>query len=145
MSYHWLEHTSELELLIDADSEQAVFEDAAAALAELVRESDDEAAAGSDVNRGAGEEAVARKLSVTGTDRAVLLAAFLEELVYLLETRDLVPEGVADLRLSDDRVTATVRGHTGLAPRHLVKAVTYNELTFAPRGERFTATVVLDV
>ena len=45
MSYRRLEHTSELELLIDADSEQAVFADAAAALAELARGSDDEAAA----------------------------------------------------------------------------------------------------
>jgi len=145
MSYRWLDHTSELELVIDADSEPGVFEDAAAALAELVRESDEEPDPDRDLRPAAGAGPVALELSVTGTDRAALLAAFLEELVYLLETRDLVPEGVAEVRLGEDRLTATLRGHTGLAPRHLVKGVTYNELTFVPRGERFTASVVLDV
>jgi len=144
MSHRWLEHTSELELLIDAASEPGVFEEAAEALGELAHESD-EVASEREVERGGDERAAACRVSVTGTDRAALLAAFLEELVYLLETRDLVPEGVADLRLGEDRVTATVRGHTGLTPRHVVKAVTYNELTFARRGGRFTATVVLDV
>ena len=36
MSYRWLEHTSELELHIDAATEEAVFEQALQALSELI-------------------------------------------------------------------------------------------------------------
>lgn len=145
MSYSWLEHTSELELHIDAASEQAVFETAAAAFAELADEHGESEAAGrTDDRPDRNREALARELTVAAGDRAALLAAFLEELVYLLETEDLVPERIDRLQLTGDRLTATLRGHRG-TPRHLVKGVTYNELTFAPCGDRFTASVVLDV
>jgi SHS2 domain-containing protein len=36
MSYRWLEHTSELELRIEAASEEAVFQEALEALGELI-------------------------------------------------------------------------------------------------------------
>jgi protein archease len=139
MSYRWLEHTSELALQIDAPSEEAVFEQALAALGELIAGHDD---------NGSDEDGAARELDVelnlVAGDRAALLAAFMEELVYLAETRDLVPERAKRLELSGKRLTATVCGHRG-GPRHVVKGVTYHELTFASRGDGFAATVVLDV
>ena len=144
MSYRWLEHTSELELQIDAASERSVFETAAAAFAELAEEREEGAGGGSAGGGSADGRALALEIAVAAGDRAAMLAAFLEELVYLLETEDLVPERLERVELGDDRLSAIVRGHRG-APRHLVKGVTYNELTFQRHGERFTATVVLDV
>ncbi len=145
MSYRWLEHTSELELHIVAATEAAVFETAAAALAELADDDGgSEAPPPAESTRHAARETLVREITVAAGDRAALLASFLEELVYLLETEDLLPERVDHLQLADDRLTATVRGHRG-TPRHLVKGVTYNELTFARSGDGFTATVVLDV
>jgi SHS2 domain-containing protein len=145
MSYRWLEHTSELALRIDAPSEKAVFEQALVALGELIgRDGDREGANDAASRRDADGELCARELTVAAGDRAALLAAFLEELVYLAETDDLVPERAERLELAGGRLTATVRGHRG-SPRHVVKGVTYHELTFAPSPEGFVATVVLDV
>lgn len=145
MGYRWLEHTSEIELQIDAASEEAVFELALAAMGDLVGEGDHDA----DLRRAAGARGgelgtLAREVTVAAGDRGALLAAFLEELVYLAETEDLVPERAEHLTLEGGRLSATVRGRRG-SPRHLVKGVTYHELTFAPVGDGFAATVVLDV
>lgn len=138
MSYRWLEHTSELELQIDAATEEEVFELALAALREIVTGGE-----ARELDCGRRDE-IARELVVAGGDRAALLAAFLEELVYLLETEDLVPSRVERLRLTGDRLSARVKGCKG-RPAHLVKGVTYHRLTFESSGDRFLATVVLDV
>src|SRR5919201_665792 len=70
--YRWVDHTGEVELEIEAGSEVEVFGDALGALAELlgVQEQGDER----------------RTLTVSGADRAALLAAWLEELVFLAES-----------------------------------------------------------
>jgi SHS2 domain-containing protein len=135
MSYRWIEHTSELELHIDAASEAAVFEQALKALRELIEH---------DVAGERQGESVTREVAAAAGDRGALLAAWLDELVYLIETEDLVPEEVELLELAGERLTARVRAHLG-RPRHLVKGVTYHELTFSPGGDGFSASVVLDV
>jgi len=131
MSHHWLEHTAELELQLDAASETGVFREALEALAELIGE------------RAFGK-AVSREIVVAATDRAALLVGWLDELVFLAETEDLVADAVERLELDGDTLTATVRAHRG-QPRHLVKAATYHDLVFERAGGGFTATVVLDV
>ena len=136
MSYRWLEHASEVELRIDAPSEEAVFELAVSALNELVAV-ESESADG-------GVSPLDREIAVTALDRAALLAAFLEEIVYLIETEDLIPERAEHVVLEAGTLTATVHGHRG-RPRHVVKGVTYHELTFARAGAGVVATVVLDV
>lgn len=141
MSYRWLEHTSELELRIDAASEQDVFGFAAAALGELVAEEPDE---GDARGEAAAPATLTFEIGVQGRDRPAQLVAFLEELVYLIETEDLVPEDAQAVRLSRHSVTATARGRRG-RPSHIVKGVTYSDLTFAPKDGGFAATVVLDV
>jgi SHS2 domain-containing protein len=131
MSHHWLEHTAELELQLDAASETGVFREALEALAELIGE------------RAFGK-AVSREIVVAASDRAALLVGWLDELVFLAETEDLVADAVERLELDGDTLTATVRAHRG-QPRHLVKAATYHDLVFERAGGGFTATVVLDV
>lgn len=143
MGYRWLEHTSELALRVDAPSEAGVFELALEALGELARDSAGDQSK-RQARRAPEREIIKREIAAEARDRAALLAAFLEELVYLLESDDLVPERAERLQLLDHSVTATVRGHRG-SPRHLVKGVTYHGLTFERAGEGFAATVVLDV
>ena len=81
--YRWIDHTSELELHVEAASDRAVLEEATDALAELLRRGDD----------GRGEPAT-REVVVEADDRAALLAAWLEELVFLAETEAAIPERV---------------------------------------------------
>jgi len=131
VSYRWVEHTAEVQMEIEAATEEAVFTDALHALSELV--ADD-----------AGGEQVRREVVVRGRERAALLVGWLEELVFLAETEDLVPEETERIEVSDHRLMATVRGHRG-RPRHLVKGATYHGLVFERSPGGFRATVVLDV
>jgi SHS2 domain-containing protein len=132
--YRWIDHTSELELRVEAATETAVLEDATRALAELLRR-DEEAPAG---------EAATREVTVDADDRAQLLAAWLEELVFLAETEAVIPEHVEFTTVDERGLRARVDGRRGQPP-HLVKAVTYHRLSFDRSGEGWAATVVLDV
>jgi SHS2 domain-containing protein len=108
-----------------------VFADALHALADLLT---DEVAG----------ERVWRDVTIRGDERTALLVGWLDELVFLAETEDLVPEDAVRIELSDDGLLATVRFRSG-SPRHVIKAATYHRLAFQPSGHGFRATVVLDV
>ena len=127
--YRWIDHTAELELEIEAETAEGVVGEAARALAELL---------------GDGEPAGTRTVAVEAGDRAALLAAFVEELVYLAESEQLVPRAVTEVELSDGGLRAEVELARG-DPPHLVKAVTYHRLAFEPHAAGYRATAVLDV
>jgi SHS2 domain-containing protein len=129
VTYRFADHTAELELELEADSAEGVLEDALRAFAELV-------------GTGAGEP-VERRIVVEAGDLPALLAAWLDELVYLAETEGLVPES-AELSLQGFRLSGIVRGRRG-EPRPLVKAVTLHRLRFRSEDGVWRGRVVLDV
>jgi SHS2 domain-containing protein len=129
--YRWIDHTAEVELAIEAGSEREVLEDATRALAELL---------GFDKVLGA----ESRSVKVSARDRAALLAAWLDELIYLAEHEGFVATALEELRLDEASVTAVVTGLLG-EPPPLVKAVTYHRLAFLPTSRGYLANVVLDV
>jgi SHS2 domain-containing protein len=131
MTYRWVDHTAEVELAIEAATEEDVFADAMRAYAELVA-------------REPGGEPARREVTVAAPDRATLLAAWLDELVFLAETDAFVPERLSSFALEDGRVRATVDGRID-APAPLVKAVTYHRLEYRREQEGFRARLVLDV
>ena len=133
--YGWVDHTAELELRIEAASEGAVFEEALAALGELLSEHSDPDVSG---------EPVSFAVWASAPDRATLLAEWLSELVYLVETEGFVPRRAQRLDLGEDWLDAEVSGSRA-APPHLVKAVTYHRLTMEQQGGTWRAAVVLDV
>jgi SHS2 domain-containing protein len=128
--YRWVDHTGEVELEIEAGTEREVFADALAALAELL---------GVD-----GDGAEHRTIVASAPDRPALLAAWLEELVFLAESEGFEPVRVDSLALGKAELKATVSGRLG-APPPLVKAVTYHRLAFERRDSGYFARVVLDV
>jgi SHS2 domain-containing protein len=127
--YTWVDHTSELELHIDAETPELVFQDALRALSELL-------------GTGAGEPQ-ARKVRLSAPERDRLLWQWLDELVFLGETEGFLPEA-AEVRLDETELEATVTGRLGEASA-LVKAVTYHGLAFEEANGRYRARVVLDV
>ena len=141
-----MDHTAELELEIEAPSEEGVFADALAALAELLaREEENEPRIESEPGvESRRRPAVKRRLSVEAEDRPALLAAWMEELVFLGETEGFEPAAVEALELAPGSAQATVTGRLGQPPP-LVKAVTYHRLSFVPADRGYRATVVLDV
>jgi SHS2 domain-containing protein len=132
VSYRWVEHTAEVELELDSATEEGVFGDALMALAELLSE---EQPAG---------DGVSFDVSLAGEDRALLLADWLDELVFVAETEGLVPLGIVRIELDGARLSATVIAAPG-NPSPLVKGVTHHRLSFERMGERFGARVVFDV
>jgi SHS2 domain-containing protein len=130
--YSWVDHTAEVELAIAADQEWEVFGDALRALAELL---------GIDADAGGRER---REIAAIGPDRPALLAAWLEELVFLAETKGYVATSLESLELDEHGLRGIVVGVLD-DPPPLVKAVTYHRLAFARQGSRYVARVVLDV
>jgi SHS2 domain-containing protein len=127
--YEWREHTAEIELYIEAPTEEAVFSEAADAFGRLVeRDSDGEPAR--------------HELALEAQDRAGLLVELLEELIYLADTEGFVPDrGEFEL---DGGLRARLDGRrTEIDP--LVKAATYHGLEFARGDGVWQARVVLDV
>jgi SHS2 domain-containing protein len=131
VAYRWVEHTGELELEIEAETPQAVFEEGFGAMRELL------------APEGEGRPR-SQRVELRAPDRAALLADWLAELAFLGETQGLSPERLAALRLTDTELAATVDGVEGHPP-HLVKAATYHRLVFERSNGGWRARVVLDV
>jgi SHS2 domain-containing protein len=127
--FRFVEHTGELEVELEADSPEGVLEEARRAFEELV-------------GRGA-DEAVDLPVEVEASDLPSLLAAWLDELVFIADTEGVVAES-ADLVLTGRRLTGVVRGRRG-EPRPIVKAVTLHRLRFRPENGVWRGRVVLDV
>lgn len=129
--FRWIDHTAELELEIEAPTEAAVFADALAAFAELAGDGDG--------------VPLDEEIRVLAPDRPLRLVAWLEELIYLVETEGFVPERIESLELDGDVLHARVSGRAG-SPSHLVKAVTLHRLELGPdESGTWRGRVVLDV
>lgn len=130
--YRFLDHTAELELQVSAPTKEGVLAEAAAAMHDLLGVDDD------------GPSTVRRIVEVAAADDAALLAAWLDELVFLSETEGFVPEHTEDVRVEGCSAAGVVVGRSG-APRHLVKGATYNDLELRFDGALWHGRVVLDV
>jgi len=133
--YRWVDHAAEIELSIEAPSEEAVFAEALAALAELLTERSS--------SRGEGER-VTREVIASAPDRPTLLAEWIGELAYLAESDGVVPESLERFELGPNALEASVAGPRAWPP-HLVKAVTYHRLEMGEEGATWRARVILDV
>lgn len=134
MSHRWVDHTAELELELHAPTRERVFGEALTALAELLAD---------ELPSHPGEPR-SIQVTISGRDRALLLADWLDELVFRAETENLIPQSIEHLELDEDGLRATVRAFGG-SPRPLVKGITHHRLEFAPSSGGFHARLVLDV
>lgn len=129
--YRWLEHTSEIELLIEDETPEAVFVEAMVALGEILGD-------------GRGGEPVTHEVRIKAPDRAALLAAWMEELVYLAEADGFIPHRIERLELNAATLDALVGGERSV-PQSLIKAVTYHRLEMEPADDGWRGRVILDV
>jgi protein archease len=130
--YRWIEHAAELELAIDAPSREGVFEDALVAFAELTRHERD------------GGEPAKHVVVVEAPDPETLLAEWLSELGYLVETADFVPERIDELALRPTSLWACVQGRRA-GHVAVVKAITYHGVELRREADGWHAHIVLDV
>jgi SHS2 domain-containing protein len=130
VTYEWRDHTAEIELVMSSDSPEAIFREAADAF-------------GRYVELDSGGEPATRTVDLSAEDRATLLVALLEELIYLAETEGFVPDD-STVELSGNHLHMELRGRT-TDVQPIVKAATYHNLEFGQTPGAWHARVVLDV
>lgn len=95
------------------------------------------------------ERRQAISVAVEAADREALLVAWLNELLYLYETRGFIGKDCSVVSWSDTRLEAEAWGEAVDRARHIVlghvKAVTYHQLYVGPTADRWEARVVVDV
>jgi SHS2 domain-containing protein len=128
------EHTGEIEMKVEADSDAGLFEEAARGLAGL--QADDSTGAPTRTEE---------HIHLTSTDREALLVDWLNELLYRGEVNKCVYGEVRVEHVDDHRLEARVRGREPSTPRTAVKAATWHAVRIRPSGGGVEATVVLDV
>ena len=88
-------------------------------------------------------------LTVDAEDPETLLVVWLNELVYLFETKGFIGADCTAQWLTETRLAAEVRGETVERSRHIilshVKAVTYHQLHVGPIASGWEGRVVVDV
>jgi len=137
-SHRFVEHTSEVELELQADGFEELLAEAARALGELLLHGDNVKLSESE-----------RELELEAHDEAALLVDWLNELVYFAEAERWVPADceVLAVERSDEgfRMRAKVRAfHVERAPSQ-VKAATLHGVRVVEAEGRVSANVILDV
>jgi len=87
-----------------------------------------------------------KKMKVKGSDKESLLYNFLEELLFLLDTKSFFLSSVK-VKIRDNMLEAEVSGDNAKNYRVMtdVKAVTYNEMFVKYEKDRWVVQVVVDV
>lgn len=141
MSFRFVDHTAELQLELEAPTREAAFAEAVAAVAQLFAERTPTETEPADARPAESR----REVSAHAADDAALLAAWLEELLFAVETEGLVPQGATQLQVGEGVVQGLVDFAAG-SPLHLVKGVTYHDLALGRAGDgSWRGRVVLDV
>lgn len=135
--YELFEHTADLGLRVRAPDLNALFSEAGRGLCAMVVENPDEV-----------RPTETRTIDLAGTDREYLLFDWLNELVYLCDTRRLV-FSQCDVRVNETGLSAVIRGETIDPTRHRltheVKAITYHHLKVEQTPDGWLAEVIVDI
>jgi SHS2 domain-containing protein len=94
-------------------------------------------------------ERIHLEVAVSAQDREALLVSWLNELLYLLDTRRFLPRRCRITQVTDTSLTAELAGDTIDPARHrvrrMVKAATYHGLQVTQADGRWEARVILDL
>jgi len=135
--FETFEHTADIGLVARGQTPAELFARAAEGLVTLIVDPD-----------GLREHAHER-VTVRAADRAALLVAWLNEILYLLDTRHFLPRRCRVLEIDETSITADLEGDIVERDRHrlrrLVKAATYHDLRLTRAGDGWEARVILDV
>jgi SHS2 domain-containing protein len=132
--HRWLDHTSEVQLQVGAESLGGLAAEAGRALGRLLL-------------RGAAAEPAgpARELEVSSVDREALLVDWLNEILFVAETQLWVPVEIDVQQASATRLRAAARGVAVQEPPSNVKAATFHGLRVEERPGGLQAEVIFDV
>jgi SHS2 domain-containing protein len=137
LAFETFEHTADIGLIARGRTLQEVFANAASGLVDLT------------VDPEGLREVTRMQITVSAGDREALLVAWLNELLYLLDTRRFLPRQSRITDLSDTALTAELVGDTVDPSRHavrrMIKAATYHGLSLREANGLWEARVILDL
>jgi len=87
-------------------------------------------------------------IHVKGNDLKSLLYNFLEELLFLFDTKSFLLAKVDSITIKENELSATIKGDSRIERYDIsgdVKAVTYNDMEIIQKPESVTLQVVLDL
>jgi SHS2 domain-containing protein len=141
-----LDHTADLGIEVVGSTRDAIFQRAAAGMFALMWDDPDSALFTEETESVDTRERRELGISLRATTVDVLLARWLQELLYLYDAQELVPADFEFESLSDTHLVARVGLHrTEGAPVRELKGVTYHDLDVGPVGPGWHARVIFDV
>lgn len=132
--HRWVDHTSEVQLQVEAESLAGLAVEAGGALATLLLR-----------GRPPEPQGPARRLEVDSADREALLVDWLNEVLFVAEVDLWVPVEFEILEISPTRLVAEARGVPVENPPSNVKAATFHGLEVAGQEGGLHAEVIFDV
>jgi SHS2 domain-containing protein len=134
MAYRWMDHTSEVQLEVEAESPAGLATEAGRALGLLMLRGEPAAVSGP-----------VRRLEVSAVDRDALLVNWLNEILFVAETEQWVPVEFEVEESSPTHLRIAARGVQVKEPPSSVKAATFHGLRAEEHDGRFRAEVIFDV
>ena len=130
--YEEIDHTADWAFRAYGSTMQELFENAAYALSAL------EGALDTPSTR-------TRQIQVEGIDREALLVNWLNEILFLQETKRETFQKFQLTQLTDTTLTATLHGAAAPPLTRFIKAVTYHDLKIEQTEKGWQVTIVVDV
>lgn len=128
-----IEHTADWAIRVRASDLQSLFELAAEGMVNLIGQAEN------------GASSITRPITLQAADLETLLVSWLEELLFILETENLILKRSTVQLLSEVQLLATIE--LQLAPElwKEIKAVTYHNLDVQQTIEGYEVSIVFDV
>ena len=135
-SFEFIDHTADVGIRVEAPTLEDLFETAGLAFTEVVTSAESL------------DCSVEQRFKLEEDNIETLLVSWLQELLYLLDTEELVFSRF-QVRLHDCSLEATAWGEVFDPDRHMIKteikAVTYHQLEVAESDQGWQAQVIFDI
>jgi SHS2 domain-containing protein len=132
MAYRFIDHTADIGIRVVSRDLKMLFVDAAHALIDIM---------GAWCAQGSGSESIALK----GIDREDILVRWLQELLFLIEVKNLRISHVDVFRIGRTDMEAVVTGsYTPKGLKQEIKAVTYHNLEIQEVDNHVEVTIIFD-
>jgi len=141
--FEFLKHTADVKIRIYGKSIEKIFENSAYSLRRVILRN--KKCKGREKNK---EELKKEKIKVSGKDYLSLLYNFLEELIYLVDTKDFIIKKIESIQLKKFNIKSSIIGEkfSKYKLTNNVKAITYNEMSLNKKKDNsFSAEFVLDL
>jgi len=132
MKFKFLPHTADIKFQAFGKTVEEVFENSAYALVNIMY-------------KGKIKDKMKKKIKVKGKDKESLLYNFLEEFLFLVETKGFLLAKISKLKIKDNKLEAEITGDEEDRLQEHIKAITYNQMFVKKQGDKFICQVVVDV